>query len=191
MTRDLPLELVNILVNQSKFRPAEFVKIKLVESDSPILITTHSRDVIVDNGDEYIRAQTLERDTIVESAQLQDNQISAVLSGINVEFAGLILSKDFEAGEMTISKGFFDFETDELVGDIFTLIKGVISSGRFDVDPNEGKINVTLTMGNVFTRFTEVLGVATNPSEWKGIPGNEDDTFFDMLPRLASTPTDF
>lgn len=119
------------------------------------------------------------------------------ISGIpdDPDYTGIIFNTQIKGGSITVKRGFFDTQTNEILfGQVYDRYKGIITNWAFDEDTNyvEGQITntITITCASLLTVLkNKVTGQRTNASDrQKYYPG---DISFNKVEALQNVNFDF
>lgn len=185
MPRGLSIDLINYLKGR-KIKTAFMVEVQF--QDGWVYLTTHARDVLF-NGITYLRAASLAVEGVAQNLSLQNSEAQVSLSGIPQSYKALVFNQEYIGNEMIIKQGFFDFETDALVGDLIQIHKGPINGMQFIDDPESGTASISLPVSSIFARFNDKNSMMTNPSTHKKL--FPSDTIFDQVPQLVDKIIEF
>jgi hypothetical protein len=117
-------------------------------------VCLHSRlGSIAFGGDTYAGVGTLGAiDTADEVSDLSMTSISLTLSGLPVDIISTLLNEQYQGRRATLSLGYLDATTRQLVGAPFILFRGIMDTADFD----RGKtFAVTLSVGNRFAAWNQ------------------------------------
>ena len=136
-------------------------------------------------------------DDFSDDIRTTEGDVSLSLSGIPSEqdYLSLMLAEPIKGGNVTIRRGFFDLNTNEIIsGQVYTRYKDVITNFSLQDDANRLQDTETVTISIMTSSINTVLknkikGQRTNPEERKRLYAG--DLVFDKIPDLYNTAFDF
>jgi hypothetical protein len=137
----------------------------------------------------YVPTATLAIEGVSQSLTLANDENNISLSGIPLTYKSLVLTQKYTGNPCIIRQGFFDFETDQLIGNLLQIHKGNINNMTFTDDPAAGTSTIVLPISSIFARFNDKNSMKTNPSSHKRLFAN--DTIFDQVPSLTDKVVEF
>ena len=160
------------------------IDLEVTNRNRVVSLTTFSRRLISD-GREYIPAATLSIKLDDESLELVNSVSTVTLSGLDPDFFGLVQNEQLIGSRLSISQVFFNNETEQALPEPVVLNSGQVSEVRLLEDPDSSTFSIELDISGFFSRFNDVNGVRSNPTEWRN--RHPDDGIFDQMPELQDT----
>lgn len=145
-----------------------------VELDSGnIRLTDINRDVVYNTQTYQSAGQLLSIDGIEETINIETNEVSLTLSGIDQAFVSTFLAEEYIDRRIVIYKAFLNAVDESLIDDPILMFEGRINGATMSEDPDAGTHEISVSVTNQWVVFERVSNRRTNDAEHQSIyPGD-------------------